>query len=163
MSGALLAAYFILDAQIIQTLTTLLEKVSGSLPALAVPKVIAVTLLTISLLATWWKVIQRDIRFHAPILITYILAVGDATAGILEYQYTSWPTILTGGRVITYSPTFIAINGLPAAAASSTTYGKDSARDGTTLMRPRASAARVGIGRSKRTASCKPFTTAKSR
>ena len=37
-----------------------------------------VTLLGVLLAALWWKVIKADPRFHAPILITYILAVGDA-------------------------------------------------------------------------------------
>src|ERR1051325_1780202 len=43
-------------------------------------------------------------------------------------------------------PTRVAISGLPAAAASSTTYGKDSMRDGITMTRPSVCASRAGIG-----------------
>src|SRR5438309_10264115 len=76
VSGVLLAGYFILHAQIIEIFTKIIESLAGFTPALATPRVIAVTVLGVLLVATWWKLIKRDVRFHAPILITYILAVG---------------------------------------------------------------------------------------
>src|SRR6266851_1606959 len=79
-SGLILAGYFILYSQIIATMTTAFESLTGSAPSLETPKVIAVTALGLLLVATWWAVIKRDIRFHAPILITYILAIGATMA-----------------------------------------------------------------------------------
>src|SRR5947208_993961 len=83
VSGVLLAGYFVLHAQIIEIFTKVIEALAGFAPALATPKVFAVTVLGLLLVATWWKLIKRDVRFQAPILITHILAVGDATYGIL--------------------------------------------------------------------------------
>src|SRR5579859_7277561 len=77
-SGLIVTGYFVLYSQIIATIATACESLTGVPPSLETPKVIAVTLLGILLVATWWTVIKRDIRFHAPILITYILAIGDA-------------------------------------------------------------------------------------
>src|SRR5262245_43402519 len=109
VSALLLAGYFIFHAQIINAIAKAIEAVMGLTPSLAAPKVIAVTVLGILLVATWWQVVKSDIRFHAPILITYILAVGDATFGILDNHTSDWLASLTGGRVTTYSPTFVAI------------------------------------------------------
>ncbi|HLW66369.1 MAG TPA: RnfABCDGE type electron transport complex subunit D [Gemmataceae bacterium] len=81
----------------------------GFVPDLAVPRVVAVTLLGAILVAIWWKLIKRDVRFHAPILITYILLVADATYGILDNHTSEWLTWLTNGKVTSYSPTFVAM------------------------------------------------------
>jgi hypothetical protein len=108
-TGLLLAGYFALQAKIIDWLNRALETLTGVEPAAATPRVIAVTVLCALLVAVWWKVVKSDARFHAPILITYILAMGDATYGILENHTSEWLTSLTGGRVTSYSPTFVAI------------------------------------------------------
>ncbi len=87
----------------------------GSLPALVgdsldptSARVIAVTVLLAALLAVWWKVISSDPRFHAPILITAILALSDASFGILEnHPAPPWLVSLSGGWVLEYSPTFV--------------------------------------------------------
>jgi enediyne biosynthesis protein E5 len=109
VSGLLLAGYFIFHGQITGAIATAFEALAGFAPSVVAPKVIAVTGLGLLLVATWWQVIKRDVRFHAPILITYILAVGDATFGILDSHASSWLASVTGGRVTTYSPTFVAI------------------------------------------------------
>jgi Na+-translocating ferredoxin:NAD+ oxidoreductase RnfD subunit len=76
----------------------------------ATPRVIAVSLLLASLVLVWRKIMLRDPRFHAPILITAILALGNAAFNILENQPApSWLVKLTGGAILEYSPTFIAI------------------------------------------------------
>ncbi len=72
-------------------------------------KVGIVTLLGILGGVVWWKQIKADPRFHAPILITYILAVGDAQYGILDNYHSDWLKNLTGGRLSEISPTFVAI------------------------------------------------------
>src|SRR5262249_43773516 len=73
------------------------------------PAVAAVTVLCALLVAVWWKLVKADPRFHAPILITYILAVGDANYGILDNIHSEWLARLSGGLVTGYSPTFVAI------------------------------------------------------
>ena len=70
-------------------------------------RVIAVTIVLGALLGVWWKQIRRDPRFHAPILITAILALSDASFGILEnHPAPPWLVSLSGGLVLEYSPTF---------------------------------------------------------
>src|SRR5262245_37538738 len=109
VSGALLAVYFMSYGWLIEFLTRALQSVVTIEPSSPAPRVIAVTLLGSALVAVWWKLIKKDVRFHAPILITYILAIGDAMYGILENHTSDWLTQLTGGRVTGYSPTFVAI------------------------------------------------------
>ncbi len=105
-SGLLIALYFLL-------LKDLLRKGLGALlgpeMSLAVPAVAGVTLLGALLVAVWWKLVKADPRFHAPILITYILAVGDAQYGILDNLHSEWLSWLTGDRFSEYPPTFMAI------------------------------------------------------
>ncbi|MFL5341221.1 MAG: hypothetical protein ACJ8F7_13825 [Gemmataceae bacterium] len=115
-SGLLLAAYFVFHAQIIGAFTSasqgVAKVVSKAEPvgqSSALPQVAAVTLLGLLLVVIWWKLIKKDVRFHAPILITYILVIGDVMYGILENHYSEWLSHLTGGQVTSYSPTFIAI------------------------------------------------------
>lgn len=109
VSALLLTGYFAFHAQIIDLFTGGLRTLSGAEPTQATPRVIAVTLLGILLVAVWWKLVKSDPRFHAPILITYILALGDISFGILENHHSEWLARLTDGRVTSYSPTFIAI------------------------------------------------------
>jgi len=107
-SALLLALYFSFYPQITDLFASLFQAVAGG-ESLAAPKVAAVTVLGILLVAIWWKLIRSDVRFHAPILITYILAVGDAMYGILENHASPWLSQLTHGQVTSYSPTFVAI------------------------------------------------------
>jgi hypothetical protein len=107
-SGLLVALYFVFYEQILGLFSTIIITATGE-DSLAGPKVAAVTLLGILLVAIWWRLIKKDIRFHAPILITYILAIGDAMYGILDNHSSEWLSNLTDGRVTSYSPTFIAI------------------------------------------------------
>jgi hypothetical protein len=67
------------------------------------------SLLALALVFLWQSVITIDSRFQAPLLITYIIAVGHATYGILENHYSPILDRLTNGFITTYSPTFIAI------------------------------------------------------
>ncbi|WP_373650657.1 MULTISPECIES: hypothetical protein [unclassified Schlesneria] len=74
------------------------------------PRVIAVIMLLAVLLAVWWRLISRDMRFQAPLLITCILAVGDAVFSILEnHPAPPWLVAASGGAIMEYSPTFLAI------------------------------------------------------
>jgi hypothetical protein len=81
--------------------------VAGSLDVTAA-RVFAITLLLVALLATWWGVVVRDPRLHAPILITAILALSDTSFGLLEnHPAPPWLVSWTSGAVLEYNPTFI--------------------------------------------------------
>jgi hypothetical protein len=71
-------------------------------------RVLTITLVLGILIGVWWRWIRREPRFHAPILITVILALSDASFGILEtHSSPPWLVELTGGVVREYSPTFL--------------------------------------------------------
>jgi hypothetical protein len=126
VSGLLLAAYFVAHENLLQLLVGVAQPLAGAEQAQPVAKVVAITLLGALLVAVWWKVIKADIRFYAPILITYILAVAHAAYGILDNHHSEWLAQLTGGRVTGYSPTFVAIIATLAVemALSRFTFGK---------------------------------------
>lgn len=76
----------------------------------ATPRVLGVTLLLVVLLVVWRKVVLRDPKLQAPLLITLILALGDASFGVLEsLPAPPWFVSWTNGRVTAYSPTFVTI------------------------------------------------------
>jgi len=109
-TGLILAAYFGLRGTLLDLLggaLDQLERWAGLDHSAAAPRVAAVTLLGTALVAVWWPVIKADPRFHAPILITYILALANAGYGVLEDQDSRRLAWLTGDRVTSYSPTFV--------------------------------------------------------
>jgi hypothetical protein len=72
--------------------------------------VIAVSLLLAALLVVWWKVILREPKLQAPVLITVILALSDAKFHVLEnHPAPLWLVSQTDGVVMGYSPTFLTI------------------------------------------------------
>lgn len=74
------------------------------------PRVFTVLVLLGILLAVWWRLVSKDPRFQAPLLITTILAVGDAVFSILEnHPAPPWLVTASGGMIMEYSPTFLAI------------------------------------------------------
>jgi hypothetical protein len=74
------------------------------------PYIVSVVVMLAGLVLVWWRLLKSDPRFQAPLLITTILAVGDAYFNILENQAAPpWLVQLTGGRLTEYSPTFVAI------------------------------------------------------
>ncbi|HEY3787561.1 MAG TPA: hypothetical protein VGL71_01845, partial [Urbifossiella sp.] len=76
----------------------------------ALPRVLGITLLLIGLLVVWWKVVLREPKLHAPILITVILALSDAQFNVLEnHPSPLWLVQWTGGAIMEYSPTFTTI------------------------------------------------------
>jgi hypothetical protein len=89
-------------------------------------KVVAVTVLSLLLVATWWRTIKTDFRWYAPIFVTYILAVSDAAYGILDNLDSGWLARLTNDHFTSYSPTFVAIIAtiIVELALARFTYGK---------------------------------------
>lgn len=74
------------------------------------PRVVGVLLVLAVLVAVWRKLVLCDPRFQAPLLVTTILAVGDAAFNILEnHPAPPWLVSLSHGAILEYSPTFVAI------------------------------------------------------
>jgi hypothetical protein len=109
VSVALLAVYYAVYDHLLAGFSWASTKLTGSPPVPATPRVLAVTLLSVCLIAVWWRLFKKDKRFYAPVFITFILLVGDASYGILEVHHSEFLVWLTGGRVSSYSPTFVAI------------------------------------------------------
>jgi hypothetical protein len=108
-SAALVAGYFAVYDWLVRLFGGALQPLMGTDSAPPMARALAVTLLGVLLVAVWWKVVKSDPRFHAPILITYILAIGNASYGILDNHSSAWLKEATGGLVSGYSPTFVAI------------------------------------------------------
>jgi len=82
----------------------------GGTPDPAAPRVVGVTVLLAVLFAVWRRVILPEKKLYAPILITVILALSDASFSVLEnHPAPGWLVALTGGAVMEYSPTFVTI------------------------------------------------------
>ena len=109
VSGGMLAGYLAAHGPLLELLTRPFRAILGSEMPPGLPAVAAVTVLGALLVAVWWKIVKADPRFHAPILITYILAVADANYGILDNLHSELLLRLTGGQLTGYSPTFMAI------------------------------------------------------
>ncbi len=74
------------------------------------PNVIGATILLVALVLVWRNIVLRDPRFHAPLLATTILLLGDAAFHILESQPAPpWLVTLSGGAVLEYSPSALAV------------------------------------------------------
>ncbi len=110
-SGLIVGAYMFLREVVLDQLQDVLDRIPDSSwkPGPATPAALAITVVFAALVAVWWRFIQRDQRFYAPLLITYILAVGDATFGILLNQHSEFLARWTNDRITSYSPTFLAI------------------------------------------------------
>lgn len=61
------------------------------------------------LVVLWRDLLRRDKRFHAPLLVTSVLVIGDAGYSILENHSSPLLASLTGGLLTRYSPTFVTI------------------------------------------------------
>ncbi len=84
--------------------------IMGYAPDPVAPRVLTVLVLLGVLLWVWWRLVSKDPRFQAPLLITTILAVGDAVFSILEnHPAPPWLVTASGGMIMEYSPTFLAI------------------------------------------------------
>ncbi len=109
-TGALVGLYYLLRDRLGGWGGTAYAELTGGAPDPATPRVVGMTVLLVALLAVWWRVVARDPKLHAPALITAVLALGDASAGILETQHAApWLVSLTDGAVVEYSPTFLTI------------------------------------------------------
>ncbi len=86
-----------------KTLFELIHELAPGLPA-GLLALVLTSLAALVLVFLWRVVITIDSRFQAPLLITYIIAVGHATYGILENHYSPLLDEITRGWITSYSP-----------------------------------------------------------
>ena len=109
-SAALVAAYYWVRDPLGEWVGGLYTRFTAEATDPAFPRVLGMTLLLVALLAVWRKIVLREPKLHAPILITVILALSDASFKVLENHPTpSWFVRMTDGVVLEYSPTFVTI------------------------------------------------------
>lgn len=109
LTAALLVVYYWQRQTIVAALQSLFTSATGeAVAASSVAAWIVAAIIVVSI-AIWRKVLAKDKRFHAPLLVTCILIMGDTAFSILENHPSKWLAEATNGALSTYSPTFIAI------------------------------------------------------
>ena len=109
-TAILLAGYYWGRAALVGPLREGLARLTGGPVDPSLPRVVTVLLLLGILLAVWYRLVWKDKRFQAPLLVTCVLAVGDAAFSILEnHPAPPWLVSASGGMILEYSPTFVAI------------------------------------------------------
>jgi hypothetical protein len=109
-TGLLVGGYYAIRKPLLELIGDWYTRLAGGTLDPSTPRAIIVILLLAALVFVWRRIMLRDPRFQAPMLITAILAVGDASFRILEdIPVPPWLLELTGGVLREYSPTFLAI------------------------------------------------------
>jgi hypothetical protein len=108
-SLALVAGYYAFREELIRWLQDQYAARTGGTVGQHTMGVWLVAGLIVALVVLWRRLLAKDKRFHAPLLITSILIVGDASFGILENQSSTTLGQLTRGVLTSYSPTFVTI------------------------------------------------------
>jgi enediyne biosynthesis protein E5 len=109
VTAAVLLPYIRLRTTIIDWLGESIAKLTGRPVDSMLLGIGLVAVLIVALFFIWRRVLAKDKRFHAPLLITSILIMGDTAFSILENHPSQWLYKMTGGVISTYSPTFVAI------------------------------------------------------
>lgn len=109
LTAALLAVYYWQRSSITAGIIRFIAGVTGeTIKASSVAAWVVAALIVLSIVI-WRKVLAKDKRFHAPLLVTCILIMGDAAFSILENHPSRWLAEVTDGALSSYSPTFVAI------------------------------------------------------
>ncbi|MFO0844886.1 MAG: hypothetical protein U0797_21235 [Gemmataceae bacterium] len=106
---ALAVGYFRYKAEVVGWLQQLYMDLTGAASKPTTLGIWVVVVLMVGLIWLWRRTLAKDKRFHAPLLVTAVLVVGDAGFGILENHFSPTLARLTGGLLTQYSPTFVAI------------------------------------------------------
>lgn len=110
VTAALAAAYYWIRGPLWRSMDSLAERLFGGPLDPGTQNVISVLVMLAVLIVVWRKVVLGDPRFHAPLLATTILLVGDAAFNILETQPAPpWLESATGGLVREFSPSIFAV------------------------------------------------------
>jgi hypothetical protein len=108
ITAVVVVLYYLYRAQVVNWMEQVWRTGIGSttMPAMGVWLVAG---LIAAMVALWWDFLQKDKRFHAPLLVTCVLLLGDAGYSILENHASPLLAKWTGGVVTRYSPTFVTI------------------------------------------------------
>jgi hypothetical protein len=109
ITAAVLVLYYLYREPAVEALERAWQALTGSVMKQASTAVWLVAGLIAAMVALWWRLLQKDKRFHAPLLVTCVLLLGDAGYGILIDLNSPLLAWLTGGVITTYSPTFVTI------------------------------------------------------
>lgn len=108
VSLVLFGGYYLAREPLSEWLGTALQRLTGETPGPSTPRVVGVSILIALMLVLWRKVVSREPKLQAPLLITVILALSDASFGVLEtHAAPPWLVSLSGGYILDYTPTFI--------------------------------------------------------
>ncbi|MFO0876850.1 MAG: hypothetical protein U0840_05705 [Gemmataceae bacterium] len=105
----LVVCYYTYRVQVIDFLQTAYTQITGISTRPTTMGVWVVAALLGVVVYIWRKTLAREKQFHAPLLATCILLVGDAGFGFLENHFSRTLQVMTGGLLTQYSPTFVAI------------------------------------------------------
>lgn len=105
----LVVAYYAYRTPAIAWLQRAYTEMTGAITKPTTMGVWVVAGLLVVVIALWRRTLTKDKRFHAPLLVTCVLLIGDAGFGILENHFSRTLQVLTGGLLTQYSPTFVAI------------------------------------------------------
>src|SRR5262249_33133803 len=106
---AVLVAYFLYRDWVVDRLHRLWLDFTGMEVKPATVAGWLVAALMAGLVWAWRTLVAKDKRFHAPLLVSSVLLLGDAGFGILESHYSSFLSAVSGGLLTRYSPTFVVI------------------------------------------------------
>jgi hypothetical protein len=110
VAALLVGGYHVLREPLRQGMNSVAERLSGGPLDPSTANLISVLAILAVLIVVWKRFVIDDPRFHAPLLATTILLVGDAAFSILETQpVPPWLESLTGGLVHEYSPSIFAV------------------------------------------------------
>jgi hypothetical protein len=110
ITALLVGGYHIVREPLRQAMNALADRLTGAPLDPSTANVIGVLAMLAVLIIIWKRIVINDPRFHAPLLATTILLVGDAAFSILETQpVPPWLESLTGGLVHEYSPSIFAV------------------------------------------------------
>jgi hypothetical protein len=110
LTALLVGGYHVLREPLRQAMNSVAERLSGGPLDPSTANLIGVLAILAVLIVVWKRIVIDDPRFHAPLLATTILLVGDAAFSILETQpVPPWLESLSGGLVHEYSPSIFAV------------------------------------------------------
>jgi Na+-transporting NADH:ubiquinone oxidoreductase subunit NqrB len=105
-----IGAYYIVREPLGEEINRILTDGLGRTPEPSTPRVAGMTLLLAVVFFIWKTILLKEKKLYAPALITVILALSDASFGILEnHPAPAWLASLTAGTIFEYNPTFVTI------------------------------------------------------
>ena len=110
ITAATIGIYYAVREPFRETACRWYENAAGSPLDVTAPRIVGVMILMAALVYLWRQVVIQDKRFHAPLLATTVLLVGDAAFNILEnLPAPAWLASLSHGAILEYSPGAFAV------------------------------------------------------